>query len=300
MRALLDDASVLKHVDAVGVAHGAEAVRDDEARALLHEPFERFLDLPLRFRVHTRGGLIEQQNRRIAQQGARDADALLFAHAEFDAALADVRVELVRQPFHEFGRVGALQHVPELRIGGVAFPDEQVLPHGAVEEEALLRDVADLTPQAAFADRFDRRAIDRQLAFVVLVETGEQIDERGLPSTRGADERDGLAGQRVDGDAVDRRQLAGVAETDVVVADVAFHVRERHAVVDAVLFFRVHDAENAFTGRASGLDELVQAVELLDGIVEKPREEQKGRQIARFHVSVHDGARAEPQHDQRA
>jgi hypothetical protein len=39
MRALLDDAPVLQHDDAIGVAHRGEAMRDDEPGA----PGERFL-----------------------------------------------------------------------------------------------------------------------------------------------------------------------------------------------------------------------------------------------------------------
>ena len=69
MRALLDDATVLKHVDAVGIADGAETVGDDEAGAVRHEVLQRLLNLAFGFGVHAGGGFIKEEDWRIAQQG---------------------------------------------------------------------------------------------------------------------------------------------------------------------------------------------------------------------------------------
>src|SRR6185369_8269295 len=48
--ALLDDAAMVHHQDAVGGADGGEAVGDDDRRPPLEQPLERALDEPLRFR----------------------------------------------------------------------------------------------------------------------------------------------------------------------------------------------------------------------------------------------------------
>ena len=70
---------------------------------------------------------------------------------------------------------------------------QQVLAHGAVEEKALLRDVADAPAQPRLVQLVDRRAVEQDRALVVFVEAREQVDERGLARAGGADQRDGLA-----------------------------------------------------------------------------------------------------------
>ena len=46
-------------------------------------------------RIHAGGGFVQNQNRRVLQQGARDADALLFADAQLHAAFADSRIVIL-------------------------------------------------------------------------------------------------------------------------------------------------------------------------------------------------------------
>ncbi len=54
-----------------------------------HQPVEGGLDLALALGVEGRGGLVEEQDRRVLQDGARDRDALALAARERHAALAD-------------------------------------------------------------------------------------------------------------------------------------------------------------------------------------------------------------------
>ncbi len=51
VRAFLDDPSVIHDHDAVRRAHGCEPVRDDDRRAVGHQPVERVLHKPLAFRI---------------------------------------------------------------------------------------------------------------------------------------------------------------------------------------------------------------------------------------------------------
>ena len=64
---------------------------EDQRRAALHQPVERLLDHRLVFGVDRGQRLVEHQDRRVAQQGAGDGDALALAAGEADAALADHR-----------------------------------------------------------------------------------------------------------------------------------------------------------------------------------------------------------------
>ena len=80
------------HQDAVGLQHGRQAVGDDDGGAALHQMLERRLHQRLAFGVERRGRLVEQQDRRVAQDGAGNGDALALAAGQRHAAFADLGV----------------------------------------------------------------------------------------------------------------------------------------------------------------------------------------------------------------
>jgi hypothetical protein len=71
MAPLFDDALRRDHHDAVGIADGGEAVDDDERGAPFREFRERSLDRRLRFRVESRGRLVQDQDRWVLQEDPR-------------------------------------------------------------------------------------------------------------------------------------------------------------------------------------------------------------------------------------
>src|SRR5262245_1741113 len=99
--ALLDDLAAVEHQDAVEAAHRRKTMRDHDRGAALHQPRHRLLDQPFRFRIEARGGLVQDQHRRIRQERARQRHALPLASRQFDAALAHQRAVTFRQPLDE-------------------------------------------------------------------------------------------------------------------------------------------------------------------------------------------------------
>ena len=85
----LGDAAALEHDDRVGAADGRQPVRDDERRAVPHQVGERILHQQLRLGVERRGRLVENQDRRVLQQRARDREPLPLPARQPLAALAD-------------------------------------------------------------------------------------------------------------------------------------------------------------------------------------------------------------------
>ena len=73
-----------------------QAVRDGDDRAPFHQPLEPLDHEPLGFGVERGGRLVEDQDRRVADDGARDADALALATRQRESAFADHRVVAVR------------------------------------------------------------------------------------------------------------------------------------------------------------------------------------------------------------
>ena len=74
-----------------------QPVRDHQRGAVLAQLGDRFLHMPLGFGIERCGRLVEQDDRRILDQRARDRDALALAAGELQAVLADRRVVAVRE-----------------------------------------------------------------------------------------------------------------------------------------------------------------------------------------------------------
>ncbi len=76
--------------------HAREAVGEDQRGAALHQAVERLLDHGLALRIDGGQRLVEDQDRRVAQERAGDGDALALAAGEPHAALADDRLVALR------------------------------------------------------------------------------------------------------------------------------------------------------------------------------------------------------------
>ena len=76
---LFDDAALIHHQDAVARQHGSQAMRDHQRGAVTHQFLQRGLHQRLGFSIERRGRLIEQQQWRVAKDGAGNGDALALA-----------------------------------------------------------------------------------------------------------------------------------------------------------------------------------------------------------------------------
>jgi len=94
------------------MAHGGEAMGDDQAGAAFHQAFERFVDKSLALGIERGSGLVQQEDAWIGENGAGDGDALALAAGELGAARADHRVVALGQrgdapgrPYSMFSRI---------------------------------------------------------------------------------------------------------------------------------------------------------------------------------------------------
>src|SRR5579863_10474950 len=106
MGAAFDDLSVAYDQYLVSLANRAQAMRDNEAGAVGHQAFQRLLNQLFRRGVHTGGGFVEDKNRRVLEESAGDADALLFTDAQLYATLANAGVIAVWQFDDELMAIG--------------------------------------------------------------------------------------------------------------------------------------------------------------------------------------------------
>lgn len=86
MRPYLDDPPLREHNDDIGVLDGAEAMRHGDGRAAALGLLQRGLHHLLRLGVERRGSFVEEEQAGVADEGARDGDALALAARELGAA----------------------------------------------------------------------------------------------------------------------------------------------------------------------------------------------------------------------
>src|SRR5262249_25635661 len=93
VRAALHDLAALHHDDLVGIADGAEPVRDHDAGAPAAP--HAVVDVQLRRRIDRARRLVQHDDRRVAHQRPANLEALALAAAEVAAAFLDARLVAV-------------------------------------------------------------------------------------------------------------------------------------------------------------------------------------------------------------
>ncbi len=152
--------------------------------------------------IDARKGVVQNQNPRVAQDGAGDGGALLLPARKGDAALADHGLvafgktcDIARQP-GDFG--GAA----DLLRGGRFHAEGDVLRDGGAEQESLLRHEADLPAQFAGVEFAHVHAVHQHRAGGGIHQARHQADQRALARPGVAHHRDGGAGGNAQIDAV--------------------------------------------------------------------------------------------------
>ena len=137
------------------------------------------------------GGLVQDENRSIAQQRTGNGDALLFAAREPHAPFTNDGVIPWDKLHHEI-----VPRQPgsglDLHIAGAEI-HMNVLPQGIVEHH-ILRHNANMRPQRRQGDATDIHSIDGDATAGRRIKTGHQMDQRRFPGTTRSHESHHFAG----------------------------------------------------------------------------------------------------------
>ena len=204
------------HDDLVGALHGREAVGDDQRGASFDHAAERVAHAEFGFRVHAGGGFVEDQDLRLVGQGAGERDELLLAGGERRAALADFFVEALGQGADEVGEVHVFGGLFDVCVLNALGAEADISADGSAEQEWILKDDAEAAAQVGEVHFFDIDAVDSDGAFLDVVETHQQGDERGLAGAGVADYGDGFAG--LDGEGYVAEDPSGSLAAAVLLA----------------------------------------------------------------------------------
>src|SRR5687767_14830713 len=104
MFTLLNNFASIQNKDLIGVHHRTDALGDDKGCTSFHKRVERGLDLCFGVEIHTRGGVIEDQNSRIEEQGAGNSYALFLPAREGLSTLTDMRIVAIGERHNEVMR----------------------------------------------------------------------------------------------------------------------------------------------------------------------------------------------------
>src|SRR5262245_21111599 len=139
-----------------------------------------FLNQQFRLRVKSRRGFVQNKNRRILQECSSDGNTLALAARQFLTTLADDRIiapseldnELVRQ-----SRLSCFEQLG-LRYMGAAITD--VVAHGVVEQNRLLRHDPDLRTERSQSEVSDVVPVNEDLSGSWVEKPRQQVHERCL------------------------------------------------------------------------------------------------------------------------
>jgi len=129
------------------------------------------------------------QDRRISQYGARDGDPLALASRQPDTALAQKRIEALRQGLQKVARGGGLSRHDDLLIAGLGPPVANVFPSIGRKDDRLLRDQSDARAQRRRVHQAQIDAVERDPAALRVVKPQQELKERRFARARRADDR---------------------------------------------------------------------------------------------------------------
>ena len=189
--------------DQVRPADLRQAVGDDEGGASPRGGGDGALDLVFGGAVDGAGRIVQDQDARIGQEGARQRQALALPAGERDAALADDGVVALRRKLRMNSSAwAAIAAAFDLVRVGARFAKGDILADRAREQEDILLDDGDLRAQRGQVPVAHIHAIHQDLTRGDVVGAVDQLHQRGLARAGLPDDGHRLPGLHLEGDAL--------------------------------------------------------------------------------------------------
>ena len=184
MRTFFGDNPVFEDNDLVRLAYGAQAMGDHDDRAAFHQLSQGVNHKVLRFGVECRRRLVQDHDRAIANDGARNANTLTLAARKRVPAFAYDSVVTMRHAADEFVGIGYFRGGNDLFVGCAGAPVGDVFANCPAEQNRLLQYEANLGPQRVKLEGCDIVAIDQNASTTGIVEAREQTQAPSIYPNR--------------------------------------------------------------------------------------------------------------------
>src|SRR5581483_12199192 len=168
----LGDPSVIQYDNLVGSGDGMQPMRDHQNRAIPRQPVERLLDKEFRLRIGERRRLVQDQNRRVGEDGTSDGKPSPLSTGK-PRSRAEHSVIAVRQPRDAIVDLRPTSSGLYLLSGGVGDGERDVLGDGAVHELSVLQDETDLGVELVGGHRPDIPSPNTYRALLDVVESSQ-------------------------------------------------------------------------------------------------------------------------------
>src|SRR5262249_20627689 len=150
---------------------------------------QSLLHVALGFRIERRGRLVEQDDGRVADQRARDGDALALAAGELKPLFTDRGGVAARKRRDEIMSVRGLGGGNDLGVGRAWFAKGDVVANRAAEQVYVLAHIGEMMAQRLARMFRDVLAVDGDRSAADLVEPQNEIEHGRLAAAGGSDQR---------------------------------------------------------------------------------------------------------------
>src|SRR5690349_4080713 len=147
----------------------------------------------LGFWVHRSGGVVQDKNRRLQQQGARQGKALALAAGKVHARFPQDRVVTMCERLDEFVSGRDAGSPFDLRLGGMRIPECNIGGNRVREQKALLVNNSDLAPIGVEIELPQVLAVREHTTALGIIKTRDKTQERTFAGARHAENADNLA-----------------------------------------------------------------------------------------------------------
>ena len=148
--------------------------------------------------------LVENKDRRVAQQRPRDRKPLALSTREPQAALADESGVALRQRGDEVVRIGGARRRGDLRRRRIRLAEPQIVLDRAVEQIRVLPHHGDLIARRVRIERGEVGTADAHAAGLRIVKPQQQRRDGRLTAAARADDADALAGSDIERQPTER------------------------------------------------------------------------------------------------
>ena len=141
------DAPPVHDDDPIRILHGGDALGNDDLRGFRNVGMQALTDQRIRFCVHGAGGVVQNEDLGMLEQGPGNAQPLLLPAGHIGAALFDVGIVALRESPDEVVRLGQLTDLHQLFVGGARIAPPEVFLDGAGKEHIFLQHHGHRIPQ---------------------------------------------------------------------------------------------------------------------------------------------------------
>ena len=299
MGAALGDDSVRDRHNPSGIADGRQPVGDDQRGSALGQVVKGTLNFRLGDGIQRRGGLVQNQDRRVLQENPGNGNPLLLTAGQKCAPLAHIGLKALGHGQNVLVDFRLLCRRDDLLHGGIRPAVADIFQHRIREQKHVLLDDADVLMEAPLGHVPDIQAVNGNAAAGYVVKPGNQLTQGGLSAAGGAYNGDGLPGIYFQTHVVKHRQIPVVGEGHAAHVDFALYVFQLFGILfvpDGRL--RAHDLHEAAQPREAVGEELGEIAQLAHGVYKGGNIQIKSNEIPVVHFPAHNivAAEADDQH----